>query len=51
MSYAWRYPSIDFDDWNIKQTSASVVIGAGKTSLPVDYDESASVGGGGWRYI
>lgn len=51
MSYAWRYPSIDFDDWNIKQTSASVIIGAGRTSLPVDYDESASVGGGGWRYI
>ncbi len=51
MAYAWQYSTIDFDDWNIKQTSSQVTLGTGAASLPVDYDESAAIGGGGWRYV
>lgn len=38
-----------FNDWNLRQYNFNTVVGSGSGSINVDYVESSSNGGGGWK--
>ncbi|USG67787.1 DUF1906 domain-containing protein [Brevibacillus ruminantium] len=38
-----------FDDWNLRQYNFNTTIGSGSGKITVDYVESSSHGGGGWK--
>jgi hypothetical protein len=39
----------DFDDWNLRQYKFNQTLGSGTGQIKVDYVESSSHGGGGWK--
>lgn len=39
----------DFDDWNLRQYNFNTDLGSGTGKIKVDYVESSSHGGGGWK--
>ncbi|TDA68863.1 MAG: DUF1906 domain-containing protein, partial [Clostridia bacterium] len=43
---SWRG---DFDDWNLRQYNFNTLLGTGTGQINVDYVESSSYGGGGWK--
>lgn len=43
---SWRG---DFDDWNLRQYNFNTLLGTGTGQINVDYVESSSHGGGGWK--
>lgn len=38
-----------FNNWNLRQYGWDTVLGSGTGQIRIDYDESSSLGGGGWK--